>query len=406
MIEGYDIVCFAPSDWWGMNPSCTTHIMSELAKHNRVLYINPFSSDLLGGIGSRHRRGLAARIGRKFRSLTRGVQRPAENLYVISPVFLPFQGSPLADAFNNVLIRMQIKRACKRFGFDTPLLWLENVRAADAIGWFNPKLIVYHVSDLFTQDKYTVNQGKLQTREARISSASDLLICVSQKLYDLKRSERDNVHYIPHGVDFDLFREAAEDTAPLPELADIPKPIAGYFGTMTANNDIEMMTYCARHLPHVSFVFAGQITAGDYSELGSLDNVHLLGKLPYEKIPHLCASFDVCMLSWKMNSWIRHCNPLKFFEYMASGQPIVSIPIAEIEENYSDLVSIAETNEAFCKAICHELEHDTPDRADRRVAVANEHSWTKHAEKLSKIIDETIAGHKNEAAQMSLVPER
>jgi glycosyltransferase involved in cell wall biosynthesis len=389
MIGGHDIVCFAPSDWWAMNPSCTTHIMSELARGNRVLYINPFSSDLLGSTGAGRRRGLAARLGRKLRSLARGVRKPAENLYVFSPLFLPLQGRPFSDAVNNLGLRLQIKGLCRLLGFRHPILWLENVRAADAVPWFRPRLTVYHVSDLFTTDTYTSNAQKQQAREHQVSSVSDLLICVSRQLHERKSRERDNVHYIPHGVDFELFRRAAELRRPLPEVASIPRPIAGYFGTMTANNDIEMMIHCARSLPDVSFVFAGQVTTGDYSELSGLRNVHLLGRLPYEKIPHLCAGFDVCMLQWKMNEWIRNCNPLKMLEYMASGNPIVSVEINEAQQ-YADVISIAKNKEEFCRAIQWELQNDTPARRAKRIEIASRHGWTSHAEQISQLIEQTI----------------
>ncbi len=390
MLTGHDIVCFGPSDWWAMNPSCTTHIMSKLARANRVLYVNPFSSDLVSAASNAgQRRGLAVRIARKLKSLTRGLRRPMENLHVFSPLFVPIQGRRVLDGFNDVCLRSQIKGVCRLLKFDRPILWLENVRAVDALSWFQPKATVYHVSDLFATDSYTSNAQKQKAREQRVSSGTDLLICVSRELYEFKRRQRDNVHYLPHGVDFELFREAAEHGEPLAEVAHIPRPIAGYFGTMTAHNDIEMMTYCARNLPGVSFVFAGQVTAGDYSELSSLKNVHLIGRLPYEKIPRLCAGFDVCMLQWKMSDWIRNCNPLKMLEYMASGNPIVSVEINEAKQ-YADVISIAGSKEEFCRAIEWELHRDTPQRRAKRIEIAASHSWKHHLECLSELLERTI----------------
>lgn len=386
MLKDQDILCFGPSDWWAMNPSCTTHLMSWLVPDNHVLYVNPFSSDLLGSTGAGRRKGIGARVARKLRSLREGLKRPVENLHVFSPLFLPIQGRSLTDGLNNVCLKAQIRSVCRRLKFESPILWLENARAADAIGWFEPRLIVYHVSDLFAKDRFMSNQRKQQARESRMSQASDLLICVSRRLYDLKRRERDNVHYIPHGVDFEMFRRAAEAPEPLPEIAGIPRPIAGYFGTMNESNDIEMMVHCARSLPHVSFVFAGQITGGDYYELGRLRNVHLLGRLPYGKIPHLCAAFDVCMLQWKVTDWIRNCNPLKMLEYMASGNPIVSVEIHEAMQ-YRDLISIAASKEEFCQAIRRELENDTEFRRSRRIEIASRHSWASHAEQISTLME-------------------
>ncbi len=159
---------------------------------------------------------------------------------------------------------------------------------------------------------------------------------------------------------------------------------------MAASNDIDLLVTCARSLPFVSFVFAGQITAGDYTELLSLPNVHHLGKLPYEKIPSLCAGCDVCLLAWKMRDWIRSCNPLKMFEYMASGKPIVSVPITEAIQ-YSEIISIAHNKEQFAEAIRWELQNDTPERSRRRIQVASDNNYERYIDKLSSIILNTIA---------------
>lgn len=388
MIEGYDIVCFGPSDWWGMNPSCTTHIMQKLAAKNKILYVNPFSSDLLGAV----KKGFGRRVVRKLKSIFRLLRRPKNHLYVFSPVFFPFQGYKVIDAINNFFLRLQIKIVCSFLQMSEPLLWIENLRAADLIDSFQPIVTIYHVSDLLVEDEYTANREVLYQREEKISQASNVLICVSQRLYEAKSAQRNNVFYLPHSVDFELFRKIANNSNnSIKKLANVPKPIAGYYGTLTAHNDIELLRYCATHLRGISFVFAGQITGGDYGELSKLPNVHFLGKLPYEQIPALCASFDICLLQWKMSKWIRFCSPLKFFEYMASGKPIVSVPIDEIVENYSEVVSVAGTEEEYCKAITWELNNDTNERAHRRIEIAREHSWDNHIEQLSNIINNTIA---------------
>ena len=289
MLSGFDIVCFAPNDWWAMNPSCTTHIMQKLAGKNRVLYVNPFSSDLLGSVKSK--RKLGPLVTRKLKSIARCLKRPEKTLYIFSPVFIPVQGRKIIDVVNNFMLKLQIKMVCWLIGMTNPIVWLENIRAANMMDCFGPGVKVYHVSDLFTNDLYAANSSLQYHREKQISDDSDLLICVSKELYKQKQSQRDNVFYIPHGVDFDLFQEASRKGERLEELVDVSRPVAGYFGTMTTHNDIELLLWCACNLPDVSFVFAGQITSGDYSALGKLNNVYFLGRMPYEKIPWLCAVF-------------------------------------------------------------------------------------------------------------------
>lgn len=372
-----------------MNPSCTTHIMKRLACANRVLYVNPFSSDLLG-VRKGKRKGFSQRLMRKAKSLSRWLRKPQANLSVFSPLFLPIQGKRLVDALNNRFLLGQIRAACRLSGLRNPILWVENIRSADLLPFFPNALKIYHVSDLFSQDGYVANRSIQRQREKQITREADVIICVSRELYALKKEQKDNVFYLPHGVDFDLFYGAAQRQDIWEPLRSIPRPIAGYFGTLTDSNDIALWEYCAEQMPDVSFVLTGRITAGDYSKLASMPNVHLTGFLPYEEIPSLCAGFDVCMLNWRQSPWIYACNPLKAFEYMAAGKPIVSVPIRELEQ-YQDVVSIARNPEEYVRLLRWELQSDTPSRKQRRIEIAKSHDWRVHFTRLSEILEPFLA---------------
>jgi len=387
MIKDKDIICFGPGDWWGMNPSCATHIMNILSTQNRILYINPISSDLLG---MRDKKGVLPRIVRKLKSVLKFIKNPKPDLYVVSLIFLPLQGNPVIDRINNMLVTMQLKLLLSFFKMKQPLLWIENIRAADFIKCCEWSLVIYHVSDLFEECSYTRNKEKLQSLEKAASQMSDLIVCVSRQLYEAKKTTRDNVHYLPHGVDFDLFRKAIENKESYKSIIGVSSPIAGYFGTLTAQNDIELLEYCVTTLKHISFVFAGQITGGDYSKLLGLPNAMFLGKVAYKEIPKLCGAFDLCLLPWKMNQWIKSCNPLKLFEYMASGKPIVSVLINEVVINFADVVSTASTKEEFCNAITWELENDNEQRRNKRIAIAKKYSWPNMIEVLSDLIQQKL----------------
>lgn len=388
MLNDKSIICFAPSDFWGMNPSCTTHIMKRLSVSNRVLYINPFSSDLLG-VTKGKRRGFGQRLIRKLKSLTKWLRQPQKNLFVFSPLFIPIQGKKSIDAINNFFLVGQIRLACLIAGIKRPLLWIENIRAADLLDHFRGSVKLYHVSDLFCHDGYVSNKSIQQLREEKVARASDIIICVSRELYALKKEKYSNVHYLPHGVDFELFHKASQQSDILEEIRNIPKPIAGYFGTLTGSNDIALWEYCAGQSPQVSFVLAGRVTGGDYSRLQEMKNVFMPGFVPYDKIPSLCAAFDVCMLNWKMSPWIRSCNPLKMFEYMACGKPVVSVAIQELEQ-YKDVISIASNQEEFLRLLQWELEHDTEQRKQKRIEIARQHDWSHNVSVLSELIEDVL----------------
>lgn len=384
MLKGRSIICFAPSDWWGMNPSCTTHLVKRFARSNKILYVNPFSSDLRG-FGGGKRKGFFSRAARKLKSLTKWLRRADQNIYVFSPLFIPVQGHQWIDRVNNWLLHVQLRLACSRAKICDPIIWIENLRAADLLRYYPNAYTLFHVSDLFTHDGYVADQSTLRRREQIVLNASTAVVCVSQELYANYQGRWPRVHYLPHGVDFDRFSAAARQGQIAPELEKIKKPIAGYFGTLTGSNDIALWEFCSERLPEISFVFAGRITGGDYSRLQARTNVHFLGPVPYERIPDICAGFDVCMLAWKVTPWIRSCNPLKLFEYMACGKPVVSVAIEEARK-YSDVISIANSAEEFCALLKWELEHDTPARKQQRMEIARANDWEEKAEQLSAII--------------------
>lgn len=384
ILRGHDIVCFGPGDWWNMNPSCATRIMTRLSSANRIIYINPISSDLLG-ISAKSK--LALKISRKLKSCLKYLKKANSNLYIFSPFFLPVQGNAVIDYMNNAFIWLQITALFFFLHIKNPLLWIENIRAADFIPFYKWKFIVYHASDLFDHCPYTRNKEKLRLRETAVSEKSDLIICVSKKLYENKQHRNSNAEYLPHGVDFDKFYKPSASANSFEQLMNRKHPFIGYFGTLTALNDIKLLEYCAAKLPQMTFVFAGRITAGDYTRLIALPNTVFLGKIPYSQIPVLCSLFDVCLLPWILNDWISHCNPLKLFEYMASGNPIVSIPIPEVADNYSDIISIAHNKYDFCAAIEWELKNDTTFRRRKRIAIARRNDWRNQIVRISKMID-------------------
>ena len=166
MLRGRDILCFGPGDWWHMNPSCTTHIMRRLSTCNRILYVNPFSSDL----PARPTRGIGRRVLRKAVSCLRGLRRVSGTLHTFSPVFLPRQGHRTIDCLNNLSVRGQLSAVIRLLGMRPNLLWLENARAADALDWFPGIPSVYHVSDAFAECPYTQDHETLRAREERLGA--------------------------------------------------------------------------------------------------------------------------------------------------------------------------------------------------------------------------------------------
>jgi len=173
------------------------------------------------------------------------------------------------------------------------------------------------------------------------------------------------------------------------DIANIPKPIVGFFGAIDDHTfDIPFMERVVDLLPQISFVFVGNASS-DISQLQKRKNVWLLGQKPYEQIPHYGKCFDIAIMPWKQNRWIQVCNPIKLKEYFALGKPIVSTPFKELQKHLH-VVYVSETPEDFAEGIRKALVEDSPEWiAARRRKVENA-SWESKAhlvmEELLKMI--------------------
>ena len=144
-----------------------------------------------------------------------------------------------------------------------------------------------------------------------------------------------------------------------------------------------MVETIAKRRPDWSFVFVGPVREG--LNKPNLTNVHFIGYVPYEVLPGYLAAFDVCILPFRRDRVTESVNPIKMYEYMATGKPIVSTSIPEVER-YSDLIRIAEGPEAFEKAISDALKEDTPQLAKARRAMARENSWERRVWSIREIV--------------------
>jgi glycosyltransferase involved in cell wall biosynthesis len=113
--------------------------------------------------------------------------------------------------------------------------------------------------------------------------------------------------------------------------------------------------------------------------------VHLLGRRNKEVLPSYFKGFDVCLNAFRLNRLTATVSPLKFYEYLASGKPVVSVPLPAVEP-FADVVEIARTPAEFLKKIEQALALETPERRKLRLKRAQENSWEQRvAEIMEKI---------------------
>ncbi|MHB8875269.1 MAG: glycosyltransferase [Myxococcaceae bacterium] len=323
-LHGRDLVVFS-NDWDG-DPLSKVHIMRILSRDNRILWVN--------SIGNRRPKVSlhdARRLGSKLAAFAEGVEEVEPNIFVLSPLAIPFYGSAAAQAANRFLLRSQVLLAMRRLAFRRPISWSFLPASAPVSGTLGEELVVYHCVDEFSAFEDT-NARQIAELEERLLSRADLCITSAERLRQSKAKLNPHTVLVRHGVDFDHFVRACDSATEVPaDLAGLPHPVVGFFGLVAAWVDLEALAACARAYPQGSVVVLGKVAPGvNLSSLQALPNVHLLGRRPYEALPGYCRGFDVALLPFRVNELTLNANPLKVREYLAAGLPVVSSDIPEV----------------------------------------------------------------------------
>ncbi len=340
-LVGRDIVCFS-NDWHG-DPLSKTHLMRILARDNRVLWVNS-----LGLRGPQATARDVRRIADRISRITQGVREVEPNLFVLSPLALPPSETPFIVAANREIVGAQVRLAMRWLRFSHPISWSFLPSSAPISGELGEDLVIYQCVDEFSAFEGTARQTVLALEE-RLCRRANLVFASAERLVETKRLWNPRTFLVLHGTDYAHFSRALDPETPMPpELAQVPKPVLGFFGLLAEWIDWPLVRYVADQFPHGTVVLVGQPKA-DLSALKGAPNIRILGRRPYARLPSFCKAFDVALLPFAVNELTLASNPLKVREYLAAGLPVVSTPIPEVES--LGLCHIARTKEEFVNAI-------------------------------------------------------
>ncbi len=379
------VVCFGCYDYWNSNPGSPIQLMNAIGQRGHpVLWINSIGMNL----PRLRRSGLGRRILMRLRSWARWLRPARPGFHVLAPIVLPLFGNPVIERLNDRWLVFQIRLAYRILGFRRPLNLVCMPSFAGAVARLPRSRLIYYYTDKYDAYRDIKDRDAIRARDQALFADADLVLCASQKIHAGLRDKRPGVHYLPHAVDAERFRRVLEaDTTIPPDLADIPSPRIGYFGSLTDSNDIETIRYCAQSDPTLQFVLIGRVLS-DFSAISELPNVHLLGFKSPEQIPLYGKYFDVAFMNWKLTEWIRHCSPVKTKEYLALGLPVVSVPIEELVERFADVVELAESGPDFLAAIHRALASDSPERRRERIERVRDESWSGRVEEIFALLNE------------------
>ena len=383
MIKDQDIICLSSQDWndlWTRKQ----RFMQRFAKQgNRVMYIEAQASLISLGIFKRD--------WRRFFRWLKGPRKIEDKLYVATlPLVIPlFQMSRIINEINNWFILKLLRYWIKKLGLRKPILWTYNPHSESLVGKLGEKLDVYECVDELSASRGLVKSKVVRTLEKRLIGKVDLVIVTHENLYKSKKAIAKDIYLIPNGGEIEHFKKASLPGIPLAsEMEKIQRPIIGFLGSIQYWIDLDLIKYIAISRPRWSIVLIGPIgRLTKIEKIKGLPNVYLLGRKDYASIPSYIKAWDVCINPYIIDEIAMNCSPLKLYEYLATGKPVVSVDMPEARK-FEGLIQIGIDYKDFLEKIeiiLDRLPEDSINTETRIKAVAN-HSWDYRFWELEQVL--------------------
>lgn len=385
MSEAKDIIIFSGALYDAPLWTNRQHIATRLAKRGwRVLYVEPrlfLWRQLFGNFW-----GVRGRLAWLLRWWK--VWHPEPTLWVASQInHVPgSRRRPGIGRFNHQMFNAwNVRRHAHALGFQHPVLLIYDTEAAEFLDDFPQSRVVYDcVDDHRAQAGVEKNSARVEQEEELISARAAAISVTTQPLFERFSLTHNNVGLVPNAADVMAFAQPVHEPR---DIASIPHPRIGTVGALDIYKvDVELLERVAREHRDWHIVLIGPV---DYSETGGVEpvrklselpNVHFLDAKPREEVPAYVHAFDVAIIPYRESPYNRASFPLKFWEFLAAGKPVVASGLPALE-SYRHLATLASSPNAFARGVQEALDHGT-ERKEARMTEAQKHSWESRVDAL------------------------
>ena len=374
--DGLVVICAANS--WDSVKLADRQLAEKLTAHAPVLYVDPPLSHL-------------TRLNRP--DLAASTRRPrlrvvAPRLARYTPVVAPKPLHPLMLPATTRLVRRQLRGAVRELGADVRAVvstWL----FVDAYGALGEDRRIYWWQDdpVGAAAYWNASPERLAGAEARLAAASDLVVAVNDAAARRWQERGRPAAYLPNGCDAEFFA-GVDVAAPAPDV-DLPGPIAGVVGQINSRTDLALLEAVADS--GMSLLLIGPkdpaFEPERFERLAARPTVAYLGARPFEELRSYLKLIHVGLVPYGFTEFNRWSFPLKTLEYLAAGRPVVATSLPAMRWLDTDLISLADSPEAFAAATLRDaaLAND-PALVARRRAFASAHSWGVRAERFARLL--------------------
>lgn len=371
------VVCLSTTNYHPL-PTRKQNVMSRLTRAE-ILYFDPPVSI----VAPLKDKKASERIW-KFKEAGEKVQ---ENItvYALPPVLPFFNKVRFINKINQFFQARYVRKKMKAHGFDKPVLWCYSPSSADIVSHVPHEKLVYDCVDRHSAYKGMINPVVVDGMEKQLAEKADMVFSTAAGLHETLSGYNKNAVMIPNGCAYEIFSKANEaGKLACPEILKGKKhPIFGFVGMLQECIDYDLIEELAQKMPDATIFFIGRPLPGvNLDRFKCYSNVVFNGLVPQPELPKYIAQFDVCLNVFREGALSKDVSPLKFYEYLATGKPIVSTREPLQVMDFADVVYVCPKREDFV-ALCRQAAEDKDEaKQNRRLDYGKACSWTERVHQM------------------------
>lgn len=379
------VVCLSTTNYHPL-PTRKQNVMSRL-RNSEVLYFDPPVSII------------APLKDKKASAYISKYRQPGEKIeghenitvYALPPVLPFFNKFRWVNRLNQKRQAAFVRRKMREHGFgDETVLWCYSPSSCDIVEQVPHSSLVYDCVDRHSAYKGHITPEVVDGMERDLAKPADQVFATAVGLAETLEKINPTTKMIPNGAAYEIFSrvQTEKDALSCPEdMKGLGHPVYGFVGMLQECIDYALIEKLAKERPDATIFLIGRTLPGvDLSHLKQYKNIVFHGLVPQPELPAYLAQMDVCLNVFRAGALSKDVSPLKFYEYLATGKPVVSTREPLQVEDFRDVVYIAHDADEFL-ALCDEAaREDAPEKVEKRLAYGEQCSWTERVRQMEDVL--------------------
>lgn len=323
-----------------------------------------------------------------------GTRKAEENLYIYTPPLLipAFQIFPSLAKINNIILVFFLKRVMKKNQMKDPIVWLYTHFNKSLVKKLGCKKALYECVDDYASAKGLIKAKTVNKHETETLKTVSAVIVTADSLKPKMMLHNRNVHIISNAANINHFNHAYFNKKNEPsDLQMLKKPRLVFLGAIQYWVDQKLLAEIAQKRPQWQIVMIGPV-AVNISVLKSFKNIHFLGRKDYDLLPDYLSHCNVALNPYKVDGVAEGCSPLKLYEYLAAGLPVVSTEMPEARK-FESVVKVAKDYNEYIMFL-DELLNTNADKFNnikqKAINISQSHSWENRFKQVETVLQEVL----------------